>query len=225
MSTWTIVLACGKDQEILAGVDVAFLALGNRPVLAHSLQTLEQNPLIEGVVLVVKKERIDSTLQMIRQFGCRKVSALVAGGAQRQANLKKAYDQIPEDALTILVHESSRPFVSDTVITETIKAAKRYGAAVAAVKSTDPVKLTEKGQRLSKTLDRTTIWLAQSPQAFKRDVFEKVLKGVGKLVDDESELLEKTRQTIHLVVSSPANIKIRTAEDLEQAGHWLVPKA
>jgi len=218
MSAWAIVLACGKEQEIAQGVDVAFLALGNRPVLAHSLQTLEQNPLIDGIVLAVKKERIDSTLQMIRQFGCRKVSALVAGGVQRQANLKKAYDQIPEDALTILVHESSRPFVSDTVITETIKAGKRYGAAVAAVKSADPVKLAEKGQRLSKTLDRTTIWLAQSPQVFKRDVFEKVLKGAGKLVDDESALLEKTRQPIHLVVSTSANMKIRTAEDLEAAG-------
>jgi len=218
MSAWAIVLACGKEQEIGAGVDVAFLALGSRPVLAHSLQTLEHNPLIEGVVLVVKKERVDSALRMIRQFGCRKVSALVAGGVQRQANLKKAYDQVPEQALAILVHESSRLFVSDTATTETIKAGKRYGAAVAAVKSTDPVKLAEKGQRLSKTLDRTTIWLAQSPQVFKRDVFEKVLKGTAKLVDDESALLEKTRQTIHLVVSTPANMKIRTAEDLEAAG-------
>ena len=218
MSAWAIVLACGKEQEIRVGVDVAFLALGSKPVLAHSLQTLDQNALIDGIVLVVKKDKIDSALRMIRQFGCRKVSALVAGGVQRQANLKKAYDQIPEEALAILVHESSRPFVSDGVITEVVKAGKRYGAAVAAVKSADPVKMAEKGQKLTKTLDRNTIWLAQSPQVFKRDVFEKVLKGSAKLVDDESALLEKTRQTIHLVVSTSANMKIRTAEDLEAAG-------
>ncbi len=217
MSVWAIVLACGKEQEIAPGVDVSFLVLGNRPVLAHSLQMMEQNALVDGIVLVVKKERVDSTLKMIRQFGCRKVSALVAGGAQRQANLKKAYEQIPDETLAVLVHESSRPFVSDTVITETIKAGKRYGAAVAAVKSSDPVKLAEKGQRLTKTLDRSTIWLAQTPQVFKRDVFEKVLKGAGRLVDDESALLEKTRQTIHLVVSSAANMKIRTGQDLEAA--------
>ena len=108
--------------------------------------------------------------------------------------------------------------MSDGVITEVVKAGKRYGAAVAAVKSADPVKMAEKGQKLTKTLDRNTIWLAQSPQVFKRDVFEKVLKGSAKLVDDESALLEKTRQTIHLVVSTSANMKIRTAEDLEAAG-------
>lgn len=218
MSAWTIVLACGKDQEIAPGVDAAFLALGNRPVLAHALQALEQNALIDGIVLVVKKEKIDSALLMIRQFGCRKVQAVVAGTLQRLANLKKAHEQVPEDASTVMVHEASRPFVSDTVITETVKAGKRYGAAVAAVKSTEPVKFAEKGQRLSKTMDRSTIWLAQSPQVFKRDVFEKMLKGGGKLVDDESALLEKTRQIIHLVVSTPNNMKIRTTEDFERAG-------
>lgn len=218
MSAWVIVLACGKEQEIAPGVEVAFLALGNRPVLAHSLQTLEENSLIEGIILVVKKERVDSALSMIRQFGCRKVTALVAGSTRRQANLKKAYEQIPEEASAILVHEASRPFVNDDVVTETVKAGRRYGAAVAAVKSVDPVKLAEKGQKLTKTLDRSTIWLAQSPQAFKRSVFEKVLKGSAKLTDDESALLEKTRQEIHLVVSSPANMKIRTGDDLEAAG-------
>ncbi len=221
MSAWAIVLACGKGQEITSGVDVAFLALGNRPVLASSLQALEQNSLIENVVLVVKKDRVDSSLQMIRQFGCRKVSALVAGGAQRHANLKKAYEQIPEEVSAILIHEASRPFVSDGVITEVVKAGKRYGAALAAVKSPSPVKLAEKGQKVSKTLDRGTIWLAQTPQVFKREVFEKMLKSGTKLVDDESALLEKTRQEIHLVVSSEANMKIRTAQDLERASAWV----
>jgi len=218
MSVWAIVLACGKEQEVAPGVDAAFLVLGNRPVLAHSLHALEENTLVDGVVLVLKKERVDNALQMLRQFGCRKVSALVAGGIQRHANLKKAYDQIPDDASVLLIHEGSRPFPGDSVITETVKAGKRYGAAVAAVKSADPVKLAEKGQKLSKTLDRGTIWLAQTPQAFKRDVFNKILKSSVKLLDDESALLEKTRQTIHLVVSSHANMKIRTASDLDIAG-------
>lgn len=217
MSVWAIVLVCGKEQEIAPGVDVGFLAMGSRPVLASSLQTLDQNSLIDGIVLVVKKDRIDSVLQMVRQFGCRKVATLVAGGTQRLANLKKAAEQIPDDALTVLVHEASRPFVSDQLITETVKAGKRYGAAVAAVRSADPVKLTEKGQKVTRTLDRNTIWQVQTPQVFKRDVFEKILKSTSKLVDDESALLEKTRQEIHLVVSSACNMKIRTLKHLEQA--------
>jgi len=221
MSAWAIVLACGKEQEITAGVDVAFLSLGTKPVLAHSLQALQQNDLIEGIVLVVKKPRVDNALQVIRSFGFRKVQSLVAGSGSRLSNLKKAYDQVPDDATAILVHGVCRPFVEGDVITETVKAGKRYGAAVAAVRSTDAVKLTAKGQKVSKSIDRNTVWIAQCPQVFKRDVFEKMLKSGVKLVDDESALLEKLRQEIHLVVSSETNMKIRTAADLERASAFV----
>lgn len=221
MSAWAIVLACGKEQEITAGVDVAFLSLGTKPVLAHSLQALQQNDLIEGIVLVVKKTRIDNALQVVRSFGFQKVQSLVAGSGSRLSNLKKAYDQIPDKTTAILVHEVCRPFVEGDVITETVKAGRRYGAAVAAVRSTDAVKLTEKGQKVSRSVDRKTVWIAQCPQVFKRDVFEKMLKSGVKLVDDESALLEKLRQEIHLVVSSETNMKIRTATDLEWASAFI----
>jgi 2-C-methyl-D-erythritol 4-phosphate cytidylyltransferase len=217
MSAWAIVLACGKDQEIGPGVDVSFLALGSRPVVARSVQTLEQNPLIEGIVLVVRKERVDSALHTVRSFGCRKISAIVAGGPVRLTNLKSALEKIPEDVTTVLIHEASRPFVTDEVVAEVIKAGKRYGAAVAAVKSADAVKLAETGQKVTKSLDRNTVWLVQSPQVYKIDVFKKMLKGSGKLLDDDSELLAKGKQEVHLVAGSVGNMKIRTPDDLQIA--------
>ncbi len=221
MSAWAIVLACGKDQEIGAGVDVAFIALGSRPVVARSIQTLEQNPLIEGIVLVVRKERVDSALHTVRSFGCRKISAIVAGGPSRLTNLKNALEKIPDDATAVLIHEATRPFLNDEVITETIKAGKRYGAAIAAVKSADGVKLAESGQKVTKSLDRNTVWLVQSPQVYKIDVFKKMLKGSGKLTDDDSELLARGKQEIHLVAGSPGNMKIRTPDDLQVASAIL----
>lgn len=221
MSVWAIVLACGKDQEIGSGIDVAFLAMGSRPVIARSIQTLEQNPLVEGIVLVVRKERLDSALHTIRSFGCRKISAIVAGGPVRLTNLKSAMEKIPEEATAVLIHEAARPFLTDEIITETIKAGKRYGAAVAAVKSPDAVKLAEKGQKISKSLDRNTVWLVQTPQVFKIDVLKKMLKSTVKLLDDDSELLAKTRQDIHLVVGSTGNMKIRTPDDLQIASAIL----
>jgi 2-C-methyl-D-erythritol 4-phosphate cytidylyltransferase len=221
MSAWAIVLACGKDQEIGAGIDVAFLTLGSRPIVARSIQTLDQNPLIEGIVLVVRKERVDSALHTVRSFGCRKISAIVAGGPIRMTNLKNAFEKVPEEATSVLIHEASRPFVTDEVVAEVIKAGKRYGAAVAAVKSPDGVKLAEKGQKVSKSLDRNTVWLVQSPQVYKIDVFKKMLKGAGKLLDDDSELLAKMKQEIHLVPGASGNMKIRTADDLQVASAIL----
>ncbi|MCU0856961.1 MAG: 2-C-methyl-D-erythritol 4-phosphate cytidylyltransferase [Pontiellaceae bacterium] len=218
MSVWAIVLACGKDQEIgSSGVDVAFLTLGTRPVVARSIQTLEQNPLIEGIVLVVRKERMDSALHTVRAFGCRKVSAIVSGSPVRLTNLKSAMERIPEETTLVLIHEAARPFLTDEVITETIKAGKRYGAAVSAVRSSDAVKLAGKGQAVAKSMDRNIVWLAQSPQVFKIDVLKKMLRSTGKLLDDDSELLSKTKQEIHLVAGSSGNMKIRTPDDLQIA--------
>jgi 2-C-methyl-D-erythritol 4-phosphate cytidylyltransferase len=85
----------------------------------------------------------------------------------------------------------------------------------------DSVKLAEKGQKVTKTMDRNTIWLVQTPQVFKREVFEKILKSPIKLKDDESALLEKTRQEIHLVTSPPGNMKIRNSDDLAVASAIL----
>jgi 2-C-methyl-D-erythritol 4-phosphate cytidylyltransferase len=224
MSVWAIVLGCGKEQEITADVDVAFLALGDRPVLAHCLYTLQENSLIDGIILVTKKKRIDNALQVIRAYGIQKVKSLVAGSGTRLSNLKKAAGQLPDDATVVLVHEASRPFVKGDVVSETIKAGKRYGAAVAAVRSPDAVKIAEKGQKVSKTMDRSTVWLVQTPQVFKVDVFGKMLKGATKVGDDESDLLEKMRQEIHLVVSDSSNIRIRTGRDLELAGTMLAAR-
>jgi 2-C-methyl-D-erythritol 4-phosphate cytidylyltransferase len=221
MSAWAIVLACGKDQEIGAGIDVAFLALGSRPVVARSIQTLEQNPLIEGIILVVRKERVDTALHTVRSFGCRKISAIVAGGSMRLTNLKSALEKLPEEATAVLIHEASRPFLTDEIITETIKAGKRYGAAIAAVKSSEAVKFAEKGQKVSKSLDRNSVWLVQSPQVYKVDVFKRMLKSSGKLLDDDSELLAKGRQVIHMVTGSTGNMKIRTSDDLQVASAIL----
>lgn len=221
MSAWAIVLACGKDQEIGSGIDVSFLTLGSRPIVARSVQTLEQNPLIEGIILVVRKERVDSALHTVRSFGCRKISSIVAGGPIRSTNLKNALEKVPEDATCVLIHEASRPFVTDEVVAETIKAGKRYGAAVAAVKSADAVKLAEKGQKVTKSMDRNTLWLVQSPQVYKIDVFRKMLKSSAKMLDDESELLSKGKQEIHLVQGSPGNMKIRTPDDLQVASAIL----
>jgi 2-C-methyl-D-erythritol 4-phosphate cytidylyltransferase len=130
-------------------------------------------------------------------------------------------EKIPEEVTAVLIHEASRPFLTDEIITETIKAGKRYGAAAAAVKSADAVKVAEKGQKVSKSLDRNTIWIVQTPQVFKIDVLDKMLKSTVKLLDDDSELLSKTKQEVHLVAGSVGNMKIRTPDDLQIASAIL----
>jgi 2-C-methyl-D-erythritol 4-phosphate cytidylyltransferase len=214
MNTLAIVIACGKEEEISTGVETAFLTLGNRPVLAHSLQTLQNSDKIDGIIVAISKERVESALQVVKRFGYTKVKGIVIGGTNRLSTLRTVLSKLPEPASTLVVHEASRPFVTASVLAESIKAAKRYGCSVAAHKVPDSVKLATKGLKPDKTLERNAVWAAQSPQSFRAEVFEKLIdpKNNVKLIDDESAWVKKPAE-VHMVEAGCKNIKIRTSDD------------
>jgi len=216
MNTLAIIIACGKEEELVPGTETAFLSLGNRPVLAHSLRVFEESASIDSIIVAISKERVDSAVQVIKRFGCTKVSGIVVGGVNRLSTLRTVFAKMPESATTVVVHEASRPFVSLDAIGEVVKASKRYGCAIAAHKLPDSVKVANKGLKPDKTLDRNTAWSAQTPQAFKSEVLEEIidLKSKNmKLVDDESEFVKKPFE-VHMVEVGERNLKIRTSGDL-----------
>lgn len=216
MNTLVIVVACGKEEEIVPGTEAAFLSMGNRPVLAHSLQTFQESAAIDGIVVVVGKDRVDAAMQVVKRFGCTKVCGIVVGSVNRLGSLRTVFSKMPELAATIVIHEASRPFVSLEVVAEVVKASKRYGCAIAAHKLPDAAKVAPKGLKPDQTLDRNSVWAAQTPQAFKCEVIEKIIDSKNKkvkLIDDESAWVVKPAE-VHLVEAGGKNMKIRTAEDL-----------
>jgi len=170
MNTFAIVIACWREEQITSGTDTAFLSLGSRPVLAHSLATFQNSPIVDGIIVVVGKDRVDSAVQVIKRFGCTKVRGIVVGGTNRLSSLRTVYAKLPEAASNIIVHEASRPFISQKAIRESVKAAKRYGCAIAAHKVPDSVKVAVKGLKPDQTLERNSVWIAQTPQVFKAEV-------------------------------------------------------
>lgn len=219
MNALAIVIACGKEEQITPGTDIAFLSLGSLPVLAHSLRTLQECADVDTIVVAVAKERTDSTLQVIKRFGCTKVRGIVVGGANRLSTLRTVHSKLPVEASTIIIVEASRPFITSAVISECIKSAKRYGCAIAAHRIADATKLAAKGLKPDKTLERNSVWTAQTPQVFRIEVFEKIILSKNKkfkLIDDESEWVKPPAE-VHMVESGYGNIKIRTADDFSEA--------
>jgi 2-C-methyl-D-erythritol 4-phosphate cytidylyltransferase len=219
MKTLAVLIACGKEEEIKPGVETAFLCMGNQPVIAHSLQRFQSSTVVDGIVLVVNKDRVDSAMQVAKRFGCSKLRGVVVGGSSRLSSLRSVFSKVEVPA-TIMVHEASRPFVTEAVIHDSIKAAKRYGCAIAAHRLQDSIKLAPSGLKVSKTLVRGTSWEAQSPQTFRSEVLEKLLQPKhqrgAKLIDDESELIRGPGE-VHLIEASRSNMKIRSVEDLSLA--------
>jgi 2-C-methyl-D-erythritol 4-phosphate cytidylyltransferase len=212
-----IIVAAGKSERMGKDMDKAFLHLATRPVLAYSMQAFEACPEIDEVVVVVRRDRIDSARGMAKVFGCSKVRKVVAGGTMRQDSVANGLAELADESTIVAIHDGARPCVTPQLISETVKLAKRHGAAVAGTRMTDTVKLVEKGVTVSKTLDRTKIWTVQTPQTFNvsllRDAYESLRKK-GLVVTDDSAVVELHGHEVYLVPTTVPNIKITTVEDL-----------
>lgn len=210
-------MAGGKSERMGTEVDKAFLSLGTKPVVVYSLFAFEKCRDIDEVILVVRKDRIEAARQAVRMFGCNKVKKLIVGGTLRQQSVINGMEELGDDVEIVVVHDGARPCVTSDLISQTVASAKQHGSGVAAVKITDTVKSVEKGMVIAETIDRTKLWLVQTPQAFSYALLKKAFTHVEKKklkVTDEAAAVELVSSGVRLVVSSSSNIKITTPDDL-----------
>ena len=215
-----IIVAAGKSERMGTDIDKAFLSLGTKPVVVYPLLAFEKCRDIDEVILVVRKERIDAARQVVRMFGCNKVKKVIAGGALRQQSVINGLAEANDEVDIVVVHDGARPCVTSELISQTINSAKQYGSGVAATKITDTVKSVEKGMIISGTVDRTKLWLVQTPQAFKKNLLQKAFAHVEKKkikVTDEASAVELVSTGVRLVVAGSSNIKITSPNDLTLA--------
>lgn len=212
-----IIVAAGKGERMGPNVDKAFFSLGSKPVIVYSMLAFEKCPEIEEVILVVRKERLESARCAAQMFGCTKIKKIVAGGPQRQISVLNGLAEVSDEAALVVVHDGARPCVTPDLIAATLQSARQYDTGVAAVKITDTVKEVDKGLVISRTIDRTKLWRVQTPQAFKRELLIKAFAAVKKkrlTVTDEAAAVELVCNNVRLVNSTPSNIKITTPDDL-----------
>jgi 2-C-methyl-D-erythritol 4-phosphate cytidylyltransferase/2-C-methyl-D-erythritol 2,4-cyclodiphosphate synthase len=147
---------------------------------------------------------------------------IVTGGARRQDSVARAFEALSPATDVVVVHDAARPFASPDLLSRTIAAALDSGAAVAALAARDTVKRARAKDSVSyvaETLPRATIYLAQTPQAFRRAVLGEALSSSDPQVDatDEASLAERAGFAVRIVEGEPSNIKVTTPEDLEAA--------
>jgi 2-C-methyl-D-erythritol 4-phosphate cytidylyltransferase len=215
-----VIVAAGKSERMGPNVDKAFLSLGTRPVLAYSVQAFEKCHDIDGIVLVVRKDRLEATHGMVQMLGFAKVRKIVAGGGRRQDSVANGLEPLNDEVKIVAVHDGARPCVTPDMIAETVKAAKRYGSGVAAAKITDTVKYVENGVTVTKTVDRSKLWAVQTPQTFRLDLLRKALAAVARkriTVTDEAAAVELLGEEVRLVPVAQPNIKVTTPDDLALA--------
>jgi 2-C-methyl-D-erythritol 4-phosphate cytidylyltransferase len=195
-----------------------FLTLGGVPILVHSLRALEAADTVSEIILAVPEADREFCLsEIITPYGFKKVTRIVAGGAQRQDSVRHGLEAVGKGVNIVLVHDAVRPFLTVEMIGRVIAAAVKHGAAVAAIPMRDTVKLVGGDGLIEKTVDRGQLWLAQTPQAFRRTLFQEAHREAqldGFHGTDDVQLVERLGYPVAVVEGSGENIKITKPEDL-----------
>lgn len=145
---------------------------------------------------------------------------IVLGGKERFESVANALEKLSDDAEFVAVHDAVRPCLTEALVTEVFGRAAQMGAAMLGVPVADTLKQVDAGHRVTGTVSRKGMWLAQTPQAFRRDW---LLEAYGKRQDlqgeitDDAQLVEAAGHKVHMVEGAATNIKITTKGDLALA--------
>jgi len=199
----------------------AFQPLGGKPMAVYSLRTLSTVPGVRSIVLVIGTGCEGPAARMLSSCGPWPVPVhLTEGGAERQDSVAAGLARVDAAAELIIVHDAARPFVSIACVRICVEAAATSGAAIVAMPARDTVKIASPDGAVIHTLDRRTVWLAQTPQVFRAALLRRAHEEAQReryVATDDAALVERLGVTVHVVPGEAANQKITTPADLRWA--------
>jgi 2-C-methyl-D-erythritol 4-phosphate cytidylyltransferase len=222
-----IVPSAGKGERFGAETPKQFLKLKGIPILIHTLLKFEKNSLVDEIVVVAPSSYIDFTLNLIKDYGLKKINKVVEGGKTRQESVWKGINAFSENAEIFLIHDAVRPFFSESLINSLVntllpqikKKTPEFQGVIPAVPVRDTLNLVE-NQVVKKNIPRENLYHIQTPQAIKADILKLCLQKACKenlFFPDESSLLLYYGYKVKVVKGSFFNLKITYPEDFQLA--------
>jgi 2-C-methyl-D-erythritol 4-phosphate cytidylyltransferase/2-C-methyl-D-erythritol 2,4-cyclodiphosphate synthase len=210
-----LVVAAGRGTRLGGPVPKQYLPLAGKAVLRWSLEALMRHPGIDAVRVVFNPD--DRAAYEAATEGLRLLPP-IAGGAARQDSVRLGLESLaaapPE---RVLIHDGARPFLDRDTIDRVLAALDEAPGAIPALPLRDTVKHGAEG-RVVETLDRASLWRAQTPQGFRYAQILAAHRALsGSALSDDAAVGERAGLAVRLVAGSEANVKLTTAEDLREA--------
>lgn len=215
--TTAVVVAAGESSRM--GEDKLFLELDGTPVLAMTLSALNGCAAVDELIVVTREASIDKVGALRERFALSKLTKVMIGGATRTESALAGVAAADRRAKMICIHDGDRPFVTETIVSETLDLAAVYGAAAPAIPVRDTVKAARSGAVLS-TPDRETLYAVQTPQAFRTAIIKAALAKAAQektAYTDDCAAAEAIGAIPHLSAGDEDNIKLTTPRDLSLA--------
>ena len=215
--TTAIIAAAGLSERFGGVTTKQMTELCGVPVLLHTLRAFERCECIHEIIIVAKRNEIPYWEMLCKDYALQKVTKIIPGGFTRQESVLNGLEAVSEQSKYVAIADGARCLVTPEQVESVCRAAYKYKAATAAHRATDTIKIADKKGFIDSTVDRETVWHAQTPQVFKTKLYRAAaytsLKE-GFVATDDNSLVEHVRHPIRLVECGAQNIKLTTQEDL-----------
>lgn len=210
-----VIPAAGQGKRMRAGVNKQFIELRHEPLIVRTLKVFDSDEWCDGIIVVINEAERTQFEQLLSRFHLNKIIAVVNGGKERQHSVYNGLKALKNSNI-VLIHDGARPFVTVEHIHELVTAANEYGAAVPAVRVKDTIKKVH-GQFVKETMERSSLWAVQTPQAFHVSLIlqaHEQAKKEGYIGTDDASLVERIGGKVKIVEGDYRNIKLTTPDDL-----------
>ena len=221
LPTAAIIVASGNSTRMGGGISKQLLPLDNIPVVARTISAFDECEYISEIIVVAKKEEFPFYKDFQKTYNFKKLVRLVSGGATRQESVKNGFSAISKDMKFVAIHDGARCLITPEQIRDVCRVAYKVGAATAATRSTDSVKISSgKNLYIESSANRDHVWLAQTPQVFSATLYRAAAYTARQAkftATDDAMLCERIGQAVRLVDCTEENFKITTEADLYRA--------
>jgi len=220
--TSAVIVAAGSGTRMGKGKGGTkqLLPICGVPVAIRSMLEFDKSDYIDEIVLVAREEERETFKGLALAYGIKKLSAIARGGESRQESVLRGFSKISPKSGFVAVHDAARCLVTADMIAAVVSTAYACGGAAAGCKVHDTAKIADLSGTIADTVDRERLWLAQTPQVFKSDLYRAAAytaREDGFEATDDCALVERLGAVVRLVDCGPENIKITTPRDMDYA--------
>jgi 2-C-methyl-D-erythritol 4-phosphate cytidylyltransferase len=220
VSVWAILVAAGRGERLGLDQPKAFAKLGEDPLLAEPLRRLDESEWVDAIVLVAPPGWEEPAILLAEELGCGKVSACVAGGETRADSVRAGLEEVPADAVVVLVHDAARPLLPAEVLERVLAPlSEGWDGVVPGLPVPDTLKRVGTGGAVVETVARDGLWAVQTPQAFAADALRRAYAS-GADATDCAGLVEASGGRVRVVEGDPRLLKVTTEADLARIEAW-----
>ncbi|SHH44224.1 2-C-methyl-D-erythritol 4-phosphate cytidylyltransferase [Tepidibacter thalassicus] len=213
-----VIVAAGKGKRMNSNINKQYIKLNEKEIITYTIEVFDKNKNIDEIIVVIRKDEEKFFMEhILNRYKFNKNIKIAYGGNERQDSVYNGIKKVDSDCDIVLIHDGARPFITDEIINNSIKEAKKNKAVVVGVPVKDTIKILDDNNIIKGTPKRKYLWAVQTPQVFEyrliKRAYEKAFEE-NYYGTDDATLVEKYGYNVKMIMGSYENIKITTKEDI-----------